>query len=85
MLDTTGALRCQVCGFSFGETYGDLGESFIECHHLTPVSELKAGATTNLSDLVVVCSNCHRMLHRRRPWLTAAELRVLVTSVLKPA
>ena len=56
----------------------DLGEGFIECHHVTPVSELRAGTRTRLSDLAVVCSNCHRMLHRRRPWLTAAELRGLI-------
>jgi len=85
VLAETGALRCEACGFDFHETYGKLGEDFIECHHVTPVSELKAGATTRLSDLVVVCSNCHRMLHRRRPWLTAAELRVVVTSDSAPA
>ena len=57
------------------KTYGDLGEGFIECHHKVPVSELKPGAKTKLSDLAVLCANCHRMLHRRRPWLSVDELR----------
>jgi len=26
-----GQLRCEVCGFSFREKYGDIGKSFIEC------------------------------------------------------
>jgi 5-methylcytosine-specific restriction protein A len=30
--------------------------------------------------LELVCSNCHRMIHRRRPWLTIEQLR----SILKP-
>ncbi len=31
--------------------------------------------TSKLEDLVLVCSNCHRMIHRKRPWLSATELR----------
>ncbi len=85
VLAKTGNLKCEVCRFDFHETYGDLGEGFIECHPIHPVSELKADTKIKLSDLVVVCSNCHRMLHRRRPWFTAADLRVLVTSDLATA
>ena len=32
------------------------------------------------TDLVPVCSNCHRMIHRRRPWLSVEQLRQLVRS-----
>ena len=45
-----------------------------ECHHTVPVSEYGSGARTQLRDLALVCANCHRMLHRRRPWLTIDEL-----------
>lgn len=64
-----GDLRCQACGFDFAAVYGPLGEGYIECHHVRPVSELRAGETTRVQDLALVCANCHRMLHRRRPWL----------------
>lgn len=64
-----GDLRCQACGFDFATVYGPLGEGYIECHHVRPVSELRAGETTRVQDLALVCANCHRMLHRRRPWL----------------
>lgn len=77
-LETYGKLSCEGCGFVFADRYGHRGEGFIECHHLTPVSELDNGAKTNLSDLALVCANCHRMIHRSQPWLTMSELRNLV-------
>jgi 5-methylcytosine-specific restriction protein A len=30
---------------------------------------------TKLNDLALVCSNCHRMLHRAKPLLLPDELR----------
>jgi len=71
---------CTVCGFDFEAAYGALGHHYIECHHLNPLSERPEeeqldGATTSLEDLAVVCANCHRMLHRRRPALSPDELR----------
>lgn len=36
---------------------------------------------TKLEDLVLVCSNCQRMIHRKRPWLDAASVRTLVANV----
>ncbi|MDJ1631928.1 hypothetical protein QNN00_22945 [Bacillus velezensis] len=32
-----------------------------------------------MSDLILVCSNCHRMLHRKRPWPTIKELRQILS------
>ena len=72
-------LLCEACGFDFEQVYGEHGKGFIECHHTKPVSELKAGEKTKLSDLALVCSNCHRMIHRRRPWLSVSELGELLS------
>jgi hypothetical protein len=52
-------------------------QGFIECHHLVPLHELRGLRKTRLEDLALVCSNCHRMLHRQRPCLTVNELRRL--------
>lgn len=71
-------LCCQVCYFSFKETYGELGLGYIEAHHVFPISELKHETMTKIDDLVLVCSNCHRMLHRRRPWLDIGRLSNLL-------
>lgn len=69
-----GALPCEVCGFDFARRYGDLGHRFIEAHHVLPLAAAGT-ATTRLADLVLVCSNCHRMLHRATPWMTPDELK----------
>lgn len=67
-------LRCEICGFSFVEKYGELGNNFIEAHHTIPVSQLSLESMTKEKDIALVCPNCHRMLHRYRPWLCLEEL-----------
>ena len=59
-----GHLFCQSCGFDFEKTYGELGRNFIEAHHVKPVSQLKEGEKTKVSDIKMLCSNCHSMIHR---------------------
>ena len=54
-----GQLNCEVCNFSFQKKFD---VDFIECHHRTPINE--GGRITKLSDLALVCANCHRMLHK---------------------
>jgi hypothetical protein len=73
-----GRLSCEACGFDFGATYGEMGRDFIEAHHLVPISSLTPGSRTRIDDLALVCANCHRMLHRTRPWLGRADLVRLV-------
>jgi 5-methylcytosine-specific restriction enzyme A len=78
VLKQTGALRCEVCGFDFALVYGELGFGFAECHHTIPLSDLGEVRTTRLSDLAIVCANCHRMLHRGSHILTIEELRQIL-------
>jgi hypothetical protein len=58
-------LRCEVprCGFDFEAVYGRLGRGYAQVHHLTPLAETDA-VITRLEGLVVVCANCHAMIHR---------------------
>lgn len=56
--------RCQVCRLKFATKYGPLGEGFAEAHHRKPLASLSDTVTTKLEDLITVCANCHRMLHR---------------------
>lgn len=76
--NNNGEIYCEVCGFDFSEKYGELGEGFIEGHHIIPVSEMEEGAYTKVDDIVLVCSNCHKMLHRKRPWISKEELQTLL-------
>jgi predicted RNA-binding protein with PUA-like domain/5-methylcytosine-specific restriction endonuclease McrA len=65
---------CAVCGFNFEEVYGEHGKDFIEIHHKNPLSTLKAATEIDpRTDLVPVCSNCHRMLHRDREHVISVE------------
>lgn len=77
VLEATGRLACEACDTDFGERYGPHAAGFIECHHIRPVHTLKPGQKTQLADLALLCSNCHRVLHLRAPWLTVAEVKSL--------
>lgn len=75
-------LDCCVCGFSFEDVYGDLGNGFIHVHHLETVSSRGGEYTINPEDdLRPVCANCHAMLHRKDPPLTVEELRLRLQKV----
>ena len=72
--------NCQVCGFNFEKTYGNLGRDFIHVHHIIPVSLLGPNYSVNpIHDLIPVCPNCHYMLHKKNPPLTVSELKSLLT------
>jgi 5-methylcytosine-specific restriction protein A len=77
-LKAYGKLECEGCGFDFAETYGPRGFGFIEAHHTNPVHAMVEGDVTTVDDLALVCSNCHRMIHKAKPWLTLDELRGMV-------
>ncbi len=52
--------NCEICGFSFEDIYG---VRFAEVHH---IKQLARGGKRHIdpaADLLVVCSNCHTMLH----------------------
>jgi|SRR5699024_1860670 len=69
-------IACEVCTFDFGKTYGDRGRGYIEIHHVTPL-HVSGVVQTRLEDLVLLCSNCHRMIHRSG-WLRPEELKDMV-------
>ncbi len=65
---------CAVCGFNFGEAFGELGEGFIHVHHLTPLSSIGESYDVNpIQDLRPVCPNCHAMLHRKKDAVLSIE------------
>src|SRR3954469_17806537 len=67
-------LACRVCGFDYERTYGVRGAGYIECHHAVPL-HVTGRRTTRLDDLILICANCHRMIHRGPGWLSPSELR----------
>lgn len=71
--------KCEVCDFDFESKYGIRGERYIEVHHLKPIADIgREYKIDPINDLRPVCSNCHKMLHRRKPVLSIEELKALM-------
>jgi len=83
VLKESGKLTCEACSFDFAEVYDTHEEGFIECHHIQPLYTLDAESKAKISDLALLCANCHRMVHAKRPWLTIEQLQKIVTQNLK--
>lgn len=75
VLKETNELKCEACDFNFENAYGPIGKGFIECHHLTPLSNFQVNKETKLEDLALLCSNCHRMIHKDLSIKTIKEFK----------
>lgn len=78
-------LDCMACGFNFERVYGADGAGFVEVHHAAPLSLARQRETDPRQDLVVLCANCHRVVHRR--WsrvLSLEELRAKIKARVRP-
>ena len=73
-----GSLECEICKFDFKDQYGMRGYNFAEIHHIKPISDYDDSTKTSLKDLAVLCSNCHRMIHRKEPWLDIEDLKRII-------
>jgi len=73
-------LTCQACKMNFEDKYGEIGKGFIEAHHLIPIADLygKRVALDPQKDFAVLCSNCHRMIHRS-PFVSDVEMFRITT------
>jgi 5-methylcytosine-specific restriction enzyme A len=68
--------RCIVCGFSFGQVFGDLGEGYIHVHHLLDLATIGTEYEVDpVHDLRPICPNCHAMLHRQTPAMSVEKLK----------
>lgn len=60
--------------------YNDLGLGFIEAHHIEPLCDLEEEKIPSEKDFILVCSNCHRMLHRTDD-MSIEKLKDLIYSI----
>ena len=81
---TDGTIKCCVCGFDFKNTYGKLGEGYIQMHHEKPIyqystdgfEEYISQAVENMKPL---CANCHCIIHRnKQKLLSVIELKAIL-------
>lgn len=69
---------CCVCGFSFGQAYGDIAKGFIHVHHKTSLAEIGEEYDVDpINDLIPLCANCHSVVHLTKPAMTIEELKKL--------
>lgn len=66
-----GHIKCAICSFDFYTQYGERGRGYIEIHHQKPIfqyeeQDMTKSITNALQNVVPVCSNCHRMIHREK-------------------
>lgn len=82
-----GRIKCSACCFDFEDFYGEYGKGFIEIHHQKPVFMLDEREFTKtlevaLDNVIPVCSNCHRMVHKARKPLMMEELKTKINQKL---
>ena len=72
--------RCMACGFEFEKVYGELGRDYIEVHHTKPLHSLTEEIQIDpREDLICLCANCHRMIHKKRgSVLSLDELKQMI-------
>ena len=69
---------CKVCGFNSSQFFPSL-ESIIEVHHIEQLAELDHPKIYDpAKDLIPLCPNCHRAIHKKRPPYLPDELRDLL-------
>lgn len=76
-----GDLACDICATSGTSSNAEFREAVFEAHHIIPVSMAVVGKT-KLSDMALLCANCHKMLHRiiaaKKKWVTLDEAQSLL-------
>lgn len=65
-------IYCDCCGFNFPHFYGEIyGKDCIEIHHIKPIFQYREDTLDQsiekaLQNLLPVCPNCHRIIHKNR-------------------
>ena len=63
--DKNKKLFCEVCFIETEKEYGlEIGGTILECHHLTPLSEISKAKRYKYSEIALLCPTCHRAIHR---------------------
>ncbi len=70
---------CGVCGHDPKSLYGADAGSILEVHHIEPLAEVATPKIYNpATDLIPLCPNCHRAIHRKKPAYSPDELKELL-------
>jgi len=74
-------LSCDACNTLSLLDRPDVEDAIFEVHHLVPLSKLGT-TTTTLTDVALLCANCHRMAHRliskSGRWMSIEDIRQML-------
>jgi 5-methylcytosine-specific restriction protein A len=71
--------RCGICGMDPKLKYGEEFGRILEVHHIHPLSKSNGPMVYNPStDLIPLCPNCHRAVHRSDPPLPPEYLKKMI-------
>ncbi|WP_053284797.1 HNH endonuclease [Clostridium botulinum] len=74
-----GKVVCQICGFDFGNFYGEEAEGRIHVHHLKPLHEIGEQYKINvINDLIPICPNCHLVIHSKEPAYKPTDIKRMI-------
>lgn len=57
---------CECCEVNFGREHDGLGRHCLVVHHKKQLKDTQEPKETKLSELAVICANCHMMIHSNR-------------------
>ncbi len=81
-LERKGDVFCRICKVRPNPILADLGLKMFECHHIVPLSSGNL-CETKLSDLALLCANCHRLIHglisKEKRWISVEEAAELLS------
>ena len=61
-----GRLACEHCSTDWYAVYPNaIAEAIFDVHHTIPLKDMDEGHETKLEDLLCLCANCHRAVHRQ--------------------
>jgi 5-methylcytosine-specific restriction enzyme A len=70
--------NCFICGFDFGQFYGDTAKGFIHVHHKRQLADIGSEYKVDpIKDLIPLCANCHSVIHLTKPTMTIEQLKRL--------
>lgn len=78
---TKGLLRCDICSCVASVLDAVFEDAIFEAHYVIPISEV-GESKTRVSDMALLCANCHRLLHRaiarEKRWLPISEAKTML-------
>lgn len=83
-MNKLGSMKCEICEFDFKNRYKkEIANGYIAAHHLNPLSRSVKRVFTDINDIILVCPNCHSMIHKiinlyenKNKWNTTVKLKI---------